>query len=468
MQTTLNGTLDERLQIILAEYDERVRKVNDLLAAVDSDGKNRLNERKAVLHEQWDRAISDINSQYASRLADTDLSDADRNAVEKEWTEKLAAANLDYQRQIAEVESQLREYGAKTVAELTTELSKLQSERAVIESALNSTDYNSKIAAIANGYDAKIDEQRAALEERLEKLQKQLDAVKAVGDIAIDMLIAKIEAGDAANHAELETMKLALQAYCDELRTQLSARIELLEKTVLELQKALSARINTLENRLKYSLMTDDALAEAQRDKQALADSLANQIAALQLVISDKTARGEDVANERGQLSTLLAEYDEAKNDLDNINLAIELRSNSEFALHKKWIMELQELTASLQNTVTTQGQTIAAQKDEIDALKTVVANLETALRAEMELLKQELKDYTDSHAAELRGKLTDLGSQVSTLHENVMTLATSSYSSYGANSSGNNSYKYSGASNKDVLTDDRDLRTSDSTQINF
>ena len=31
----------------------------------------------------------------------------------------------------------------------------------------------------------------------LEKLQKQLEAVKAVGDIAIDMLIAKINAGDA-------------------------------------------------------------------------------------------------------------------------------------------------------------------------------------------------------------------------------------------------------------------------------
>jgi len=79
-----------------------------------------------------------------------------------------------------------------------------------------------------------------------------------------------------------------------------------------------------------------------------------------------------------------------------------------------------------------------------------------------------ELKDYTDSHATELQGKLTDLGAQLSTLHENVMTLATSSYSSYGSSSTGNNSYNYSGASNKDVITDDRDLRTSDSTQIDF
>ena len=421
-----------------------------------------------MLQEQWDRAISDINSRYASRLADTDLSEADRNAVEKEWTEKLAETNLDYRRRIAEVESQLREYSAKTVADLTAELAKLQAERAVIEGALNSDDYNVKITAIANGYDAKIDEQRAALEERLEKLQKQLEAVKAVGDIAIDMLIAKINAGDAANSAELETMKLALQAYCDELRAGLSARIESLEKTVLELQKTLSRRINTLENRLKYALMTDEALSEALADKESLAESLAGQIASLQLVIEDKTNRGEDTANERAQLESLLVQYDEAADDLANIRTVMELRSTSEFALHKKWIMELQELTAALQSTVNTQGQTIAAQKDEIEALKTVVANLEAALRAEMELLKQELKDYTDSHAAELRGKLTDLGSQVSTLHENVMTLATSSYSSYGANSSGNNSYNYSGASNKDVLTDDRDLRTSDSTQIDF
>ena len=234
------------------------------------------------------------------------------------------------------------------------------------------------------------------------------------------------------------------------------------------MQKVLSSRINTLENRLKYALMTDEELAEAKQNKQSLVDSLANQIAALQLVITEKNAKGEDVSNERGQLATLASEYEEAKNDLDNINLVLELRSSSEFALHKKWIMELQELTASLQTTVTTQGQTIAAQKDEIEALKTVVANLETALRAEMEQLKQELKDYTDSHATELQGKLTDLGAQLSTLHENVMTLATSSYSSYGSSSTGNNSYNYSGASNKDVITDDRDLRTSDSTQIDF
>ncbi len=282
------------------------------------------------------------------------------------------------------------------------------------------------------------------------------------------MLIANINAGDAANAGELETMKLALQAYCDELKARLTDQIAVLEKTVVELQKTLSSRIKTLENRLKYALMTDEALTEAHADKKSLTESLANQIASLQLVIADKTSRGEDIAAEQTQLATLLSQYDEAANDLANIQMVMELRTTSEFALHKKWIMELQELTASLQTTVSTQGQTIASQKDEIDALKAVVANLEIALRAEMELLKQELKDYTDSHATDLQGKLTDLGAQLTTLHENVMTLATSSYSGYGASSGGNNSYNYSGASNKDVITDDRDLRTSDTTQIDF
>ena len=465
---SLNGTLDERLQFLLAECDERIREIQNKIAAQDSAEKLRLIEQKAVLQEQWNRATADIQAQYEAKLADADLSESERNAMEKEWTEKLAGTNLLYQRQISEVERQLREYGSKSIAELNAELEKLQTERSMIESALNSTDFNDKILALENGRDTGNAEQRLAWEEQLEKLRKQLAALEAIGELAIDDLIARIEAGDAANGIELENLRFAFEAYCADLRAKLSAKIESLEKTVIELQKLLSARISTLENRLKYTLMTDEALAEAEENKMLNLNALANQIAALQLVISDKTARGEDVSREQAELNSLLVQYDEAETDLENIRLAIELRANSEFALHRKWILELQELTKNLQSTIDIQAKTIAEQKDEIDSLKTALANLEAALRNEMALLKQELKDYTDANVEELKGIIADLRAQLSTLHDNVMTLATSSYSSYGSSSTGNNNYQYSGASNKDIITDDRDLRTSDSTQIDF
>jgi len=465
---SLNGTLDTRLQLMLAECDEQIQRVKDQIAARDSEEKIRLTEQKAVLQEQWNRETADIQAQYEAKLADADLSDAERNAVEKEWTEKLAGTNVRYQRQITELENQLREYGDKSIAELNEEFVKLQTERSIIESALNSTDFNDKILALETSKDSRDKEQRLAWEEQLEKLRKQLEALESIGEMTIEYLIARIEAGNTANEAELAKLRLAFEAYCADLRAKLSAKIESLEKTVIELQKLLSARISTLEDRLKYTLMTEEALAAEEENKQLRLNALANQIASLQLVISDKTARGEDVSREQAELNSLLMQYDEAETDLENIRLAIELRANSEFALHKKWILELQELTKGLQHTIDTQAETIAGQKEEIEALKTALANLEAALRNEMALLKQELKEYTDINANELRGTLADLSAQLATLHDNVMTLATSSYSSYGSSSTGNNNYQYSGASNKDIITDDRDLRTSDVTQIDF
>ena len=57
---------------------------------------------------------------------------------------------------------------------------------------------------------------------------------------------------------------------------------------------------------------------------------------------------------------------------------------------------------------------------------------------------------------------------QVETLRDNVVTLATSSYSGYHSSTTGNGyQYNYSGT-NKDEIKDDRDLRTSDTTALDF
>ncbi|HBJ96829.1 MAG TPA: hypothetical protein DDZ11_10620 [Lentisphaeria bacterium] len=94
--------------------------------------------------------------------------------------------------------------------------------------------------------------------------------------------------------------------------------------------------------------------------------------------------------------------------------------------------------------------------------------NLEKALRDELAKLKDELKEYVDGNVGELNAEIADLLGQLETLRDNVVTLATSSYSGYRSSTTGNGyQYNYSGT-NKDELKDDRDLRTSDTTALDF
>ena len=83
---SLGETLDDRLQIILAEYDERIHDLDEQLAASDSDVKTRLLEQKAVLQDQRERAVAEINSEYTSALTAQNLSETKRDRLEKEWT----------------------------------------------------------------------------------------------------------------------------------------------------------------------------------------------------------------------------------------------------------------------------------------------------------------------------------------------------------------------------------------------
>ena len=388
--------------------------------------------------------------------------------MEKELTSKISETNLSYQKLILEIDRQLRQLSDKSATELLAELMELQNKRDIVEAAINSSDYSDKLAALDAGNRQNADDAHAELEAKLAELEKQLEALKAVGELSIDDIIAKIQAGDAANTAEIENLKVVLKLYCDSLKDALGDRIAILEETISALQTALQERMQTLENRLTYSMMTDEELAKQEEEKQAAVNSLANQIAGVQLAVEQARKEGKDTSALEEQLSALTSEYYAAQNDLENIRYVMELRSTSELALHRKWIKELQELVAALQNTVAKQGESIAQQGEAINGLKETVVNLEKALRDELANLKDELKEYVDGNVGELNAEIADILSQVETLRDNVVTLATSSYSGYHSSSTGNGyQYNYSGT-NKDEIKDDRDLRTSDTTALDF
>ena len=61
-----------------------------------------------------------------------------------------------------------------------------------------------------------------------------------------------------------------------------------------------------------------------------------------------------------------------------------------------------------------------------------------------------------------------EMKTELETLRDNIVTLATSASSSYNSSTTGNGSnYNYSGT-NKDTVEDDRDLRTSNDTALDF
>ena len=475
----LSGAFNERLEVILQEYEQRIEKVKGQIEDLESDTKTDLITQKALLEQECRNEIANLNRSYADKIAElqkklsgdpenADLYHAQIAALEKELTSKISETNLSYQKLILEIDRQLRRLSGKSATELLAELMELQNKRDIVEAAINSSDYSDKLAALDAGKRQNADDAHAELETKLAELEKQLEALKAVGELSIDDIIAKIQAGDAANTAEIENLKVVLKLYCDSLKDALGDRIAILEETISALQTALQERMQTLENRLTYSMMTDEELAKLEEEKQAAVNSLANQIAGVQLAVEQARKEGKDTSALEEQLSALTSEYYAAQNDLENIRYVMELRSTSELALHRKWIKELQELVAALQNTVAKQGETIAQQGEAINGLKETVANLEKALRDELANLKDELKEYVDGNVGELNAEIADLLGQVETLRDNVVTLATSSYSGYHSSTTGNGyQYNYSGT-NKDEIKDDRDLRTSDTTALDF
>ena len=343
----------------------------------------------------------------------------------------------------------------------------MQNKRDMVEAAIHSADYSDKLSALADGQQANQEETESALLAKLSELEAKLAALNAVGKLTIEDVLAKIKAGDAANAEELQNLKVVLTLYCDSLKDALGDRIAILEATISALEDALRERLETLEHRLTYSVMTDEELSELEEAKLAAVNALANQIAGLEVTIKNYKEEGKDTSELEAQLKSLTAEYYAAKSDLENIRYVIEIRGTSELALHRKWILELQELVAALQNMVAKQGETIAQQAETIEGLKATIGNLETALRDELEKLQSELKDYVDGNVEDLNTEITDILAQVDTLKDNILTLATSTYTGYGSSSNNNSQYNYSGT-NKDVISDDRDLRTSDDTALDF
>ena len=460
----LSGAFDERLRVVISEYEQRINTVQKSIQDLESDTKTKLITQKALLEQECTNKISALQKEYAELIAKSD----NQEKLETELAAKISETNLTYRKQILEIERVLAGFSSKTALELLEELEILQSKKEMAETALQSTDFNEKLSMINLGSKDNAADSHADQAAKLAKLERELAALTELGNLSIDDIIAKIKAGDATNAAELENLQIALKLYCDSVKDTLNERIANLENTISILQNVLQERMQTLEDRLTYSMMTDEELENLEKSKQELVNNMANQIAGLELAIKNAKSEGQGTSGLESKLASLTLEYSHAQSDLENVKYVRQLRDNSELALHRKWIKELQELTASLQITVKQQGETLKEQKGEIESLKTTIANLEKALQAEIKNLEETLRKYVDDNVTELNAAADVMQTELETLRDNIVTLATSAYSGYSSSSNGNNSsYNYSGT-NKETLVDDRDLRTGKDTVLDF
>ena len=84
---------------------------------------------------------------------------------------------------------------------------------------------------------------------------------------------------------------MVLKLYCDSLKDALGDRIAILEETISALQTALQERMQTLENRLTYSMMTDEELAKLEEEKQAAVNSLPIRLPEFSLPLNKRGKR---------------------------------------------------------------------------------------------------------------------------------------------------------------------------------
>jgi hypothetical protein len=166
------------------------------------------------------------------------------------------------------------------------------------------------------------------------------------------------------------------------------------------------------------------------------------------------------------ELHLLTLQYEEAQEKQNNLAFVVNLRENSELALHKKWIIELQSLTSNLEKQVSSNEKTIKEQTKEITTLKDSLSNLEKAFNLELKALEEKLFLALEKNDTQSKQEIEDLKGKIATLSENVKSIANNPYFA-GSSSNGYFNNRF-GGSNSNIPVDDRDLRTDVNSNLLF
>ena len=380
-----------------------------------------LSNRIANLEATHSRDVSSLQSQINEKNAV--LNDKIDSAVADLRQEQLAAENR-YREQVRELNDRLAGLEAKLDAKvdrLSDADRELYKEIAALREKL--AGHQAELEAVKAAHERDI----AALEEQYRELDAEYQADKAeldsrIADIETDIvgLREKHEADIAAIHTEINEAAQGLNEEIKTLYQELAAQKEAMENHKQEvvqaidriqqqialLDAAINERLTNLENRIRYSVYSDEKLAELKKAYEQKVREKEAEIATLDIEIRKQQEAGQDVALLVEQRNQALTELEKLRNELKDIEFAIVIRNDeSEFAVHEAEILQLKKELAALRNSTDAlikdlQQQLIDTEKKLlalIEEIKAGAAGENQELRQELEVFKEQVLELIES-----------------------------------------------------------------------
>ncbi len=479
-QNALSNLQDRHAQDVAALEKELAAAQTALQEKIDA-GVADLRQDMLALDNKYHDAAADLKSQLATA-----------NAKLESEVARLSETDRDLYDRISDLREKQADYYARMeILKVTHEKDKEAIEK---EIAALDARYKEEVEAI-NAKIASVREEVAQLEakhdEDVARLQKQID--DTVNNL--DEEVRKIYLELDAVKSELADHKKATQEAIDNLQLQIN-----------EIDKSMIARLKNLENRIKYSVYSDEKLEELQADFVKQIQAKEKEIADLDLEIQDLRNAGLDISAQEETRQRLLSELLTLRNELTDIEFAIEIRHNeSEFAEHEKEIALLKEELAALRDSTDLRikqlkddllateakylklleeakldaaNQTASVQKQLDDLTASVLAFVD-ALRNERETGDAELKALLDamdvSHKeliahldSTIAAKLDKMKFETDTQFENLRsTLNDIAYQQRFNTGGSGSSYSLPSSQAQEVPGDARDLRVSPDASFN-
>ena len=459
------------------------------IAALQKD----LSTAQAALQEKIDTGIASLrqemlalDTKYKDSVADLKSQLADVNSKLDREIAKLSDTDRDLYNRISDLREKQADYYARMeVLKVTHEKDKEALEKEIADldakyheetSAINSqiSQINDEISRLEAKHDADVEELNSKIREHVDKLDEDIRKIYLELEEAED---------------ELAAYKISVQMSLDNLQIQLT-----------ELDKTVSERLRNLENRIKYSVYSDEKLEALQKDFIKRIQDKEKEIADNDLEISEMEAKNLDTSSKKETRELLLKDLVALRNELTDIEFAIEIRHNeSEFAEHEKEIVLLKSALAELRTSSELQikmlkdelaatelkylalleeaKQTAAAEtefvRNQLNELSLKVTEFVAALRGEREAGDTELKAMIDSMDVSHKELIVNLEKNIAdqlermkfesdTQFENIRsTVNNIAYQQRFSTGNSAPSYSLPNVQTQDVPADVRDLRVS-------
>ncbi len=448
---------------------------------------------KAALQEKIDIAVADLrqdmltlDNQYKDAVAELKNRISATDGKLENEVSKLSETDRDLYDKIFDLREKQADYYARMeILKITHEKDKeaLEKEMADLDAR-----YRSEVEAINGRIDSingKIAELEAGHAEDVAALQREIDSTVS----KLDEEVRKIYVELTVVKDELSAHRQATQEAIDDLLLRLA-----------ELDKSVTERLRNLENRIRYSVYADEKLEDLRKDFEKQIQAKEKEIADLDLKIQEMADRGLDTSAEEETRIRLLEELLKLRNELTDIEFAIEIRHNeSEFAEHEKELALLKAELAALRQSSDLQikqlrdellameerylklleevrqeaaGQNSSLQK-QLDDLTAKVLAFVDALRSERETGDAELKALLEamdiSHKelianldSGIADKLERLKFETDTQFENLRsTINNIAYQQRFSSGGSGTGYSLPSSQVQEVPNDSRDLRVS-------